>query len=137
MKAGARADKPADARLLDGLTDPDPFPGWLTSADLDYYVREIQQSGFRGPLNRYRTSELDFAQQAVVADQRIEQPAAFIAGTLDPVLRFVPGLDLIEMMRSRMGNLRLLRLVDGAGHWVQQERPAEVNTALLQFLRGL
>src|SRR5262249_34258661 len=97
MKAGARADKPADARLLDGLTDPDPFPGWLTSADLDYYVREIQQSGFRGPLNRYRTSELDFAQQAVVADQRIEQPAAFIAGTLDPVLRFVPGLDLIEI----------------------------------------
>jgi len=137
MKAGPRFDKPADARLLDGLADPDPFPRWLTPADLDYYVHEFQQSGFRGPLNRYRTSELDFAQQAAVADQRIEQPAAFIAGSLDPVLRFVPGVDLIEMMRSRMGNLRLLRLVDGAGHWVQQERPAEVNTALLQFLRGL
>jgi len=137
MKAGPRFDKPADARLLDGLADPDPFPRWLTPADLDYYVHEFQQSGFRGPLNRYRTSELDFAQQAAVADQRIEQPAAFIAGALDPVLRFVPGVDLIEMMRSRMGNLRLLRLVDGAGHWVQQERPAEVNTALLLFLRGL
>jgi pimeloyl-ACP methyl ester carboxylesterase len=137
MKAGPKLDKPPDARLLDGLADPEPFPDWLTSADLDYYVHEFQQSGFRGPLNRYRTSELDFAQQAAVAEQRLEQPAAFIAGSLDPVLRFVPGVDLIEMMRARMGSLRLLTLIDDAGHWVQQERPAEVNNALLQFLRGL
>jgi pimeloyl-ACP methyl ester carboxylesterase len=137
IKAGPRFDRPADARLLDGLSDPDPFPGWLTTADLEYYVREFQQSGFRGPLNRYRTSELDFAQQAEVADLRIEQPAAFIAGSLDPVLRFVPGVDLIEMMRDRVSDLRLVRLVDGAGHWVQQERPAEVNAALLEFLARL
>ena len=137
MKAGPRFDKPADSRLLDGVTDPDIFPDWLTPADLDYYVHEFQQSGFRGPLNRYRTSALDFAQQATVADQRIEQPAAFIAGSLDPVLRFLPGVDLIEVMRGRMCDLRFLRLVDGAGHWVQQERPAEVNAALLQFLTGL
>jgi hypothetical protein len=91
----------------------------------------------RGPLNRYHTSELDFAQQAAVADHRIEQPAAFIAGSLDSVLRFVPGVDLIEMMRDRISDLRLLRLVDGAGHWVQQERRAEVNIALLEFLAGL
>jgi pimeloyl-ACP methyl ester carboxylesterase len=72
-----------------------------------------------------------------VADQRIEQPAAFIAGSLDPVLRFVPGVDLIEMMRDRISDLRLLKLGDGAGRWVQQERPAEVNIALLEFLAGL
>jgi epoxide hydrolase A/B len=136
IKAQSRFDKPADARLLDGLVDPEPLPGWLTAADLDYYVQEFQRSGFRGPLNRYRTSELDFAQQSAVADQRIEQPAAFIAGSLDPVLRFVPGVDLIEMMRDRISDLRLLKLVDGAGHWVQQERPAEVNIALLEFLAG-
>jgi pimeloyl-ACP methyl ester carboxylesterase len=137
MKAGPNFDKPVDARLLDGLTDPDALPAWLTPADLDYYVGEFRHSGFRGPLNRYRTSALDFAQQAAVADRRIEQPAAFVAGSLDPVLRFVPGVDLIEIMRGHMGDLRLLRLVDGAGHWVQQERPAEVNTALLEFLSGL
>lgn len=137
IKAGPRVDKPANARLLDGLVDPDPFPAWLTPADLDYYVAEFRQSGFRGPLNRYRTATLDFAQQAAVADQRIEQPAAFIAGSLDPVLRFVPGVDLIELMRDRTRDLRLLKLVDGAGHWVQQERPGEVNTALLEFLAGL
>jgi len=137
FKAGLWFSKPADARLLAGLADPDPFPAWLTPADLDYYVGEFQRSGFRGPLNRYRTAELDFAQMAEVADQRIEQPAAFIAGSLEPVLRFVPGVDLIETMRGRVSDLRLIRLIEGAGHWVQQERPAEVNAALIEFLRGL
>ena len=134
---GVLADKPAGARLLDGLPDPDPFPAWLGEADLAHYVRQFERSGFRGPLNRYRTSELDFAQQAAIAGKRIEQPAAFIAGSLDPVLRFVPGLDLIETMRGQVSDLRLVRLIEGAGHWVQQERPAEVNAALLEFLHGL
>jgi len=137
IRAGIRPHQPAGGRLLDGLLDPDPFPAWLTPADLDYYVGEFQGSGFRGPLNRYRTSELDFAQQAAVAEQRLEQPAAFIAGSLDPVLRFIPGVDLIDTMRGRMGDLRLVRLIEGAGHWVQQERPAEVNAALTEFLNRL
>jgi pimeloyl-ACP methyl ester carboxylesterase len=137
ISSGMRVDKPADARLLDGVPDPEPFPDWLTPADLDYYVSQFERSGFRGPLNRYRTSELDFAQQVEVADKRIEQPAAFIAGSLDPVLRFVPGLDMIEMMRTRVTDLRLVKLIEGAGHWVQQERPAEVNAALTTFLREL
>jgi pimeloyl-ACP methyl ester carboxylesterase len=76
-------------------------------------------------------------QQAPVANQRIERPAAFIAGSLDPVLRFVPGVDLIEMMRQRISDLRLVRVVEGAGHWVQQERPTEVNAALIEFLGRL
>jgi pimeloyl-ACP methyl ester carboxylesterase len=134
---GLLRDKPPDARLLDGLPDPDPFPAWLTEEDLAYYVGQLEQSGFRGPLNRYRTSELDFAQMADVADKPIEQPAAFIAGSLDPVLRFIPGVDLIETMRGRVSDLRLVQVLEGAGHWVQQERPAEVNAALIEFLRGL
>src|SRR5512145_120786 len=69
IEAGTLFNKPPDARLLDGLPDPDPFPAWLTPADLDYYVSEFERSGFRGPLNRYRNSELDFAQMAEVADK--------------------------------------------------------------------
>ena len=137
LKAATRIDKAADARMLDGLTDPDPFPAWLTSDDLDYYVEQFRQSGFRGPLNRYRTSALDFEQQGEVADRRVEQPAAFIAGSLDPVLRFVPGVDMIEMMRQHATDLKVVRLIEDCGHWVQQERPAEVNAALLEFLQLL
>jgi pimeloyl-ACP methyl ester carboxylesterase len=134
---GAKPRKPPDAKMLDGLTDPDPLPAWLTPEEIDYYVGEFQRSGFRGPLNRYRTSVVDFAQQAAIADRRIEQPTAFIAGSLDPVLAFVPGIDLIAMMREKVSDLRLVRVIDGAGHWIQQERPAEVNAALLEFLKGL
>jgi pimeloyl-ACP methyl ester carboxylesterase len=136
-KAELKLDKPPNARLLDGIPDPDSYPDWMTPADLDYYVSQFQQSGFRGPINRYRTAELDFMQQAAVADKKIAQPAAFIAGRLDPVLRFVAGMDLIEVMRKQMADLRLVRLIDDAGHWIQQERPAEVNAALLEFLRGI
>jgi pimeloyl-ACP methyl ester carboxylesterase len=136
-KLGPRPQKPADDNLLNGLPDPDPFPDWLTSADLDYYVGQFEQSGFRGPLNRYRTAEIDFAQQAELVGRKIEQPAAFIAGSLDPVLAFIPGVDLVEMMRQHVTDLRLVRIIDGAGHWIQQERPAEVNAALLEWLSGI
>src|ERR1700758_355328 len=136
-KAGPRPQQPADAKYLEGLVDPDPLPAWLTAADLDYYVGQFEQTGFRGPLNRYRTSELDFGQQAEIADRLIEQPAAFIAGQLDPVLSFIPGVDLIEVMRQRIADLRLVCIIDGAGHWIQQERPAEVNAALLEWLGGI
>jgi pimeloyl-ACP methyl ester carboxylesterase len=136
-KAGPQPGKSPDAKYLDGLVDPDPFPNWLTGDDLAYYTSEFERSGFRGPLNRYRTSKLDFEQQAPLANSRIEQPASFIAGTLDPVLSFVPGVDLIAVMRERVGDLRLVRLIEGGGHWIQQERPAEVNAALLEFLATL
>jgi len=136
-KAGPRPSKPADAKYLDGLIDPNPFPNWMTESDLDYYVSQFEQSGFRGPLNRYRTAELDFAQQEEIANRKIGQPAAFIAGSLDPVLTFIPGIDLIEVMRRHVSDLRLVRIIDGAGHWVQQERPDEVNAALLEWLRGI
>jgi pimeloyl-ACP methyl ester carboxylesterase len=135
--AGLKVTKPPNACLLDGLPDPQPFPGWLTEADLDYYTEQFQRGGFRGPLNRYRTSDIDFAQQDEIKDKKIEQAAAFIAGSLDPVLRFVPGVDMVELMRKQMCDLRLVELIEDAGHWVQQERPAEVNAAILQFLRGL
>ena len=49
----------------------------------------------------------------------------------------VPGLDMVELMRKQCTDLRYVRLIEGAGHWLQQERPAEVNAALLEFLGGL
>ena len=65
------------------------------------------------------------------------QPTAFMAGSLEPVLGMIPGVDMIELMRKQCADLRHVTVMDGAGHWLQQERPAEVNAALLEFLRGL
>lgn len=131
------ADKPANATLLEGLIDPDPLPSWLRQEDLDYYVEQFRQSGFRGPLNRYRNQPRDHELLPELSEKKIEQPALFIAGELDPVLRFIPGHNLMEFMDPWYLDLRGKVLIDGAGHWVQQEKPAEVVAAVLGFLRAL
>ena len=135
VRARIKLDKPANATLLQDLPDPQPFPAWMSEADLDYYTGEFQRSGFRGPLNRYRASEIDFVDQEPIKDAKITQPSAFIAGTLEPVLRFLPGVDMIEIMKKHMADLRLVELIEGGGHWIQQEKPAETTAALLKFLK--
>jgi len=137
QKVGARIESPAGPGFLDRLIDPDSFPPWLTGADLDYVVGQFRDSGFRGPLNRYRNSERDFEQLAAFDGKLIAQPAAFLAGSLDSVLRMIPGVDMVELMRKQFTDLRYVKLFEDAGHWLQQERPAEVNAALLEFLRDL
>ena len=72
-------DKVLGDPLLKGLVDREPFPAWMTAADLDYYTAEFERSGLRGPLNRYRNHDRDWAWQQPLKDRRIEQPAFFIA----------------------------------------------------------
>lgn len=126
--------KPVDANLLDSLPDPQPLPAWMSEKDLDYYTSQFQSSGFAGPLNRYRNLERDWAQLPQLSELEVEQPALFIAGTKEMVLSFVPGADLIENMRASVPNLETVHLIEGAGHWIQQERPDEVNEVMLPFL---
>ena len=60
-----------------------------------------------------------------------------MAGSLEPVLRMVPGVDMVDLMRQQCADLRHVSVMQDAGHWLQQERPDDVNAALLAFLRGL
>ncbi len=131
------ADKPPDARMLDDIPSPEVLPAWLTEQDLDYYTAQFKKSGFRGPLNRYRNQDRDWENLTGLTNARVTKPACFIAGSRDAVLRFVPGVDLVEYMKRWVDDLRLCRIIDGAGHWIQQERPQEVNAVLLEFLAGL
>ncbi len=129
--------KTSDQRLLDGLVDPDPFPAWLTPADLDYYVGEFERSGFRGPINRYRNHERDFEYLRAFADRKIEQPALFIGGNRDLAFNMLGRGDPIALMRQYVTDLRGGDVLVGCGHWTQQERPAEVNERLIPWLRSL
>jgi pimeloyl-ACP methyl ester carboxylesterase len=127
---------PAD-NLLEGFVDPDPFPDWLSDDDLDYLVANFVQSGFRGAINRYRNQQRDFDRLPTMGVAPIEQPSCFIAGSKDLVRSFVRPLDPYEDVASHCRDFRGKTIIEGAGHWVQQEAPAEVNAALLSFLGSL
>lgn len=131
------SDKTADATLLQGLVDPDPFPSWLSAADLDYYVGEFARSGLRGPLNRYRNHERDFAFLRRFEGRKIEQPALFIGGERDLVLTMFGRTDFAAAMRGEIPDLRGSDVLEGCGHWTQQERPRAVNDRLLAWLKSL
>ena len=129
--------KTADATLLQDMIDPARFPAWLTEGDLDHYVAEFERSGLRGPLNRYRNHRRDWDYLQPYKDRRIEQPALFIGGTRDPAFSMIGRHDPIEAMRRHVPDLRGAHMLKGCGHWTQQERPAEVNILLLEWLRAL
>jgi len=130
-------DRPAEGGLLGPLIDPKPFPGWLTDGDLDYYTANFSGGGFRGPINRYRNQDRDFEMLPDMATGPVLQPCCFIAGSRDPVRHFVPGRDLYEDVGRHCADLRFARIIEGAGHWVQQEAPDKVTEALLEFLSAL
>jgi pimeloyl-ACP methyl ester carboxylesterase len=108
---------------------------WLTEDEMKVYSTEYERTGFQGGLQWYRcrTEGRQNAELSAFAGRTIDVPSCFIGGDSDwgPYQR--PG-DL-EKMRAACTQLSGVHFVSRAGHWVQQERPAEVNRRLLEFLR--
>ncbi len=129
--------KPADAGMLDGLVDPDPFPSWASADELQFVADNFDRAGWHGPLNRYRAQPFDAEDLGQLPDPNLGQPAAFIGGEHDPVRTFVEGVDVFEYAAMACDDFRGTTVVPGAGHWVQQEAPAETNAALDAFLETL
>jgi pimeloyl-ACP methyl ester carboxylesterase len=106
---------------------------WLSEQELDVYVEAFERTGFTGGLNWYRNIDRNWELGEPFAQRRIEQPAMFLTGELDPVRSFMPA----EAMRGWVTDLRAEIVIEGAGHWVQQQAPEPVNAALLDFLRDI
>ncbi len=137
---GNHWDKPLGATFLEGLpdpADPDGLPAWLSDADLTFYAAEFAASGFRGPLNRYRNHERDYEWLQQFKGRRIEQPALFIGGGRDPATSLFGAIaDPLALTRMFAPNVEGT-VLDGCGHWTQQERPQEVNAMLIDWLKRL
>ena len=104
-------------------------PSWMTEYELDRYVESFQRTGFSAALNYYRNIDRNWELTAPYSD-RIDQPAMFLTGERDPVRRFMPADDLEEILTDLRANV----VVAGAGHWVQQQCPHDVNEAVIAFL---
>lgn len=122
---------------LDNTLEPDRLPSWLTDADLDYMAADLTRTGFRGGLNWYRNIDHNWELLAPWAGALVRQRALFIAGTEDLVISGVTGKAPLEAMATTVPNLERKLLIEGAGHYIQMERPQLVNEALIPFLRGV
>jgi len=132
-------DKKVGDALLDGMPDPDPFPPWLTPQDIDYFVQEFTQSGFRGPLNRYRNHTRDFEYMSTIKDRIVHQPSLFLVGERDLVLKMFGGSaeGAFERMAANAADHRGSHLIPKIGHWTQQEAPETATALIIDWLATL
>jgi pimeloyl-ACP methyl ester carboxylesterase len=133
--SGTIATIPRGAQMKDRFRRPDMMPAWLTDDDLAMYTNEFERSGLRGPLNRYRNVDRDWEDLAAFRGAKINVPALFIGGDRDGPT--IWGAAAIAAFERTLPRLQRSLILPGCGHWTQQERPDEVNSALIEFLRSL
>ena len=123
--------------FLAAMSAPETLPAWLSEADIDFYAGEFQRTGFSGGLNWYRAMDLTWELMAPWNGAQVTPPALYIAGDRDLVVQFPGFSELIAGLTAFVPNLRKTIMLPGCGHWTQQERPDEVNAALIDFLKSL
>ncbi len=133
-----RADQTMADTVAAEMPDPERIAAcrWLPDDELAVYAAEYARTGFQGGLQWYRcgTSGRYTAEMQTWAGRSIDVPACFIAGRSDWGVYQMPG-QFEAMQAGACTQLRGVHLVDGAGHWVQQEQPGDVSRRLLDFLR--
>jgi len=123
--------------FLSDRPTPITLPNWLTEADIDFYVREFERTGFGGGLNWYRNIDRNWELLAPFEGAKVTVPALYMAGDRDLLMAF-QGMDrVIANLANNVPRLRGKFLLTDCGHWTQQERASEVNAAMIDFLREL
>jgi pimeloyl-ACP methyl ester carboxylesterase len=128
---------PRKGGMMANRVNPTSLPPWLTEADVEVYVDQFERTGYRGGLNWYRNIDRNWELMAPFAGLKITVPALLIAGDRDLVLAF-RGMDqVISNLPKNVPKLQKTLILPGCGHWTQQERPREVNDAMIAFLQRL
>jgi pimeloyl-ACP methyl ester carboxylesterase len=131
--AALRMLQPGSQGFIDRIPEPGGLPDWISQGEFDHYVAEFAKTGFTAPLNWYRCFDRNWELTATTPAATIAVPSLFIGGAADPTLAYTPRHRVREVIS---GDYREV-MIEGAGHWLQQERPDEVNEALLDFLSRL
>jgi pimeloyl-ACP methyl ester carboxylesterase len=130
-----RWDMSAPAPMFERLADPGAAPAWLGEAQLDALTAAFTRSGLRGGLAWYRNLDLNWELTSALGGLKVHQPSLFMIGDRDPT--FAMAKPAVEAIGQLATDLRHASVVPGAGHWLGEERPDEVNAALINFLAGL
>jgi pimeloyl-ACP methyl ester carboxylesterase len=126
----------SDGGWLDRIGYPKSRPGWLPAEALDYYVAVFERSGFSGGLNYYRNLDNNWRILRESETHTMNAPAVFIGGQRDFLLGKRTAGELEDAMRTITPSITAYVLPE-TGHWLQNERPAEVNKILIDYLSTL
>jgi pimeloyl-ACP methyl ester carboxylesterase len=118
--------------MRDKLPTPERLPAWLSEADFDAVTRAFERNGLSGALNRYRNVDRDWEDLAAWDGSTIEQPAIYIGGEFDASATWLA--DAIEAHSTTLPGLTANHVLDGCGHWIQQERPGDVSRLIIEWL---
>ena len=128
---------PRQGGWLGSRPTPTSLPNWLSERDIDFYASEFERTGFRGGLNWYRNIDRNWELMAPWSGAKVGVPALYMAGDRDLVVKF-PGMDqLIAKLKQCVPKLQQTIILPACGHWTQQEKADEVNSALIAFLKSL
>lgn len=129
--AALRMLTPGTEGFLARLPEPGNLPGWISPEDFGVYVDEFTRTGFTGPLNWYRCFDRNWELTANPPAATIRVPALFIGGTADATLAYTPRHRAREVVTGPYREV----MIEGAGHWLPEERPHDLNRVLVEFLR--
>jgi pimeloyl-ACP methyl ester carboxylesterase len=127
---------PDGSRMRDRfMPPPAALPDWFNAADLDFMTGEFERSGFAGALSYFHNFDNDWELLGYQSGKPVTVPALYIGGEFDVFRTW--GREALVEAPKRIPNYQGTRIVAGSGHWIPQERPAEVNKLLVDFLQSL
>jgi pimeloyl-ACP methyl ester carboxylesterase len=127
---------PRSKKFIESGVGPKRLPSWLTEADLEFFAGEFKRAGFRGGINWYRNLDLNWELTGFLDGAKLRQPSMLATGEHDAVIAMLGG-DAAPIVKMSMPACRTMTIIPGAGHWIQQERPQQINQLLVDFAKGL
>ncbi|MEU5844781.1 alpha/beta fold hydrolase [Saccharopolyspora shandongensis] len=128
---------PAGGQMLDIWPDPDELPEWLSEQDINTVAQDYARTGFTPALNWFRNFDRNWALTHPWHNAVVGQPARYITGDRDLAASLPGAAELIAGGSANVPNAGEAIVLPGCGHWTQQERPADVNEAVITFLQSL
>ncbi|CAK9145597.1 unnamed protein product [Ilex paraguariensis] len=124
----------------EGFGDPDApivLPSWLSEEDVDYYVSKFEKSGFTGGVNFYRALDLNWELTAPWAGAKVTIPTKFILGDLDLTYHITGMKEYVHngAFQKDVPLLQEVIVIEGAAHFVNQEKPEEINKHIYNFIQ--
>ncbi|GLT64893.1 hypothetical protein SLA2020_373570 [Shorea laevis] len=120
-----------------GLPEPPALPSWLSEEDVNYYASKLDQKGFTGGLNYYRAMNLTWELMAPWTGVQIKVPVKFIVGELDVTYHFHGVKEYLYGggFKKDVPLLEEVIVMEGAAHFINEEKPEEINAYIYDFIR--